>query len=305
MRGLKQDRSARVVIAGHGFVQDLRRGHDELAVGGAGGPADGGRVRRARLGDLILDWGYGVSLPCPDQTQQSRSPRSGSPWPAAAPEREAPAPRLDGHAASGRSSGVGPSRGAIAAAWSAAPATRAGQGGAAAAPAQPAPRGQPSPIGVGPPSGGAPQPRAATPAAPRPWSLSAAPAAPAIPAPDRRSDRAVVAPSTDHLRQRVPRRSHSSEATTDLLAPTPWCRPGEMPRGQVRWDGRARRLRGQAPPQAAPLSRRGWPHTVIALDRGHGTSSARYSTDPAISQRIPFEPRERQHGATSTRAGVH
>jgi transposase-like protein len=32
MRGLKQDRSARVVIAGHGFVQNLRRGHYQLAV---------------------------------------------------------------------------------------------------------------------------------------------------------------------------------------------------------------------------------------------------------------------------------
>jgi transposase, IS6 family len=32
MRGLKQDRSARIVIAGHGLVQHLRRGHDELAV---------------------------------------------------------------------------------------------------------------------------------------------------------------------------------------------------------------------------------------------------------------------------------
>jgi IS6 family transposase len=32
MRGLKQDRSARVVIAGHAFVQNLRRGHHELAV---------------------------------------------------------------------------------------------------------------------------------------------------------------------------------------------------------------------------------------------------------------------------------
>jgi transposase-like protein len=32
MRGLKQDRSARVVIAGHAFVQSLRRGHYELAV---------------------------------------------------------------------------------------------------------------------------------------------------------------------------------------------------------------------------------------------------------------------------------
>ena len=32
MRGLKQDRSARAVIAGPGFVQNLRRGHYELAV---------------------------------------------------------------------------------------------------------------------------------------------------------------------------------------------------------------------------------------------------------------------------------
>jgi hypothetical protein len=32
MRGLKQHRSARVVIAGHAFVQNVRRGHYELAV---------------------------------------------------------------------------------------------------------------------------------------------------------------------------------------------------------------------------------------------------------------------------------
>ena len=32
MRGLKQDRSARVVIAGHSFMQNLRRGHYEFAV---------------------------------------------------------------------------------------------------------------------------------------------------------------------------------------------------------------------------------------------------------------------------------
>jgi transposase, IS6 family len=31
MRGLKQDRSARVVLVGHAFVQNLRRGHYELA----------------------------------------------------------------------------------------------------------------------------------------------------------------------------------------------------------------------------------------------------------------------------------
>jgi transposase-like protein len=32
MRGLKQDRSARIVIAGHAFLQNIRRGHYELAV---------------------------------------------------------------------------------------------------------------------------------------------------------------------------------------------------------------------------------------------------------------------------------
>ena len=32
MRGLNQDRSARIVIAGHAFVQNVRRGHYERAV---------------------------------------------------------------------------------------------------------------------------------------------------------------------------------------------------------------------------------------------------------------------------------
>jgi transposase-like protein len=32
MRGLKQDHSARVMIAGHAFIQNVRRGHYELAV---------------------------------------------------------------------------------------------------------------------------------------------------------------------------------------------------------------------------------------------------------------------------------
>jgi hypothetical protein len=32
MRGLKQDRDAGVVIAGNGFIQNLRRGHYELAI---------------------------------------------------------------------------------------------------------------------------------------------------------------------------------------------------------------------------------------------------------------------------------
>jgi len=34
MRGFKQDRSARLVIAGHAFLQNIRRGHYELAVDG-------------------------------------------------------------------------------------------------------------------------------------------------------------------------------------------------------------------------------------------------------------------------------
>jgi hypothetical protein len=32
MRGLKQDRSLRVIVAGHAFMQNVRRGHYELAV---------------------------------------------------------------------------------------------------------------------------------------------------------------------------------------------------------------------------------------------------------------------------------
>jgi transposase-like protein len=33
MRGLKQDRSIRVIVAGHAFMRNVRRGHHELAVG--------------------------------------------------------------------------------------------------------------------------------------------------------------------------------------------------------------------------------------------------------------------------------
>jgi hypothetical protein len=48
-------------------------------------------------------------------------PSSGSPWPAAAPDRGSLPPRLDDHAGVGRSNGAGPGRGAIPAAWPAAP----------------------------------------------------------------------------------------------------------------------------------------------------------------------------------------
>jgi hypothetical protein len=33
MRGLKRHRSARIITVGHAFVQNLRRGHHELATG--------------------------------------------------------------------------------------------------------------------------------------------------------------------------------------------------------------------------------------------------------------------------------
>jgi hypothetical protein len=45
MRGLKQDRNAGIVIAGHAFIQDVWRGHYELAGRSAGDPASGGRLR--------------------------------------------------------------------------------------------------------------------------------------------------------------------------------------------------------------------------------------------------------------------
>jgi hypothetical protein len=35
MRGIKTDRTAQVVIAGHAFIQNLRRGHYELGVDAA------------------------------------------------------------------------------------------------------------------------------------------------------------------------------------------------------------------------------------------------------------------------------
>jgi len=33
MRGLQTDRTAQIVIAGHAFIQNLRRGHYELGAG--------------------------------------------------------------------------------------------------------------------------------------------------------------------------------------------------------------------------------------------------------------------------------
>jgi len=47
MRGLKTDKTARVMIRGHAFIQNLRRGHDEL------GTEVGGRLRVAAAFDEL------------------------------------------------------------------------------------------------------------------------------------------------------------------------------------------------------------------------------------------------------------
>ena len=53
MRGLKRDRSLRIVATGHAFVQNLRRGHYELATEAADPRSRGGRVHRTRPRHLI------------------------------------------------------------------------------------------------------------------------------------------------------------------------------------------------------------------------------------------------------------
>jgi hypothetical protein len=47
MRGLKHDRSTRIIIVGHALVQNVRRGHYELAV-----EAPAGRRAAAAFGEL-------------------------------------------------------------------------------------------------------------------------------------------------------------------------------------------------------------------------------------------------------------
>jgi transposase-like protein len=54
MRGLRTDKTSRVIIAGHAFMQNLRRGHYELAVDRAGHTGRRG-VHRTRPSDLTAD----------------------------------------------------------------------------------------------------------------------------------------------------------------------------------------------------------------------------------------------------------
>jgi transposase-like protein len=69
MRGCKQDPSARIVIAGHAFVQNVRRGHYELAVEEPVTPAGGGRIRRAGPLHLTPDAGPMAASPCRGSTR--------------------------------------------------------------------------------------------------------------------------------------------------------------------------------------------------------------------------------------------
>jgi IS1 family transposase len=62
MRGRKQDRSARIVIAGHGFVQNVRRGHYELAFEE---PANRGWPSRSMSWPRRSDPGRGRSFSTP------------------------------------------------------------------------------------------------------------------------------------------------------------------------------------------------------------------------------------------------
>jgi transposase-like protein len=53
MRGLQTDRTAQVIITGHAFVQNLRRGHYDIALDTPGGHSTRRRVHRTRPSDLI------------------------------------------------------------------------------------------------------------------------------------------------------------------------------------------------------------------------------------------------------------
>jgi IS6 family transposase len=61
--GLKQDRSARVIIAGHALVQNVRRGHCELAAEEPSNRRLAVAFDELARGDLILAGGRGFSPP--------------------------------------------------------------------------------------------------------------------------------------------------------------------------------------------------------------------------------------------------
>jgi hypothetical protein len=144
------------------------------------------------------------------------SPRSGSPWPAAAPEHGFLTRYSADHAGVGSSSGAAPGLGASAAAW---PAGRTGHtrpSVAAAARARPAPRGRPSRPQAWLPAAAAPRPRGGAGAAQRPSRPNSAPVAQATPSVGRTSDTAVAGSCADHRGPMTPGRTRSSTGTTEF-----------------------------------------------------------------------------------------
>jgi hypothetical protein len=70
MRGLRRDGNARVILAGHAFVQNVRRGHYELATEGPANRRLGCCVRRTGPGDLIPKRRVAASA-CPRSAQRN------------------------------------------------------------------------------------------------------------------------------------------------------------------------------------------------------------------------------------------
>jgi hypothetical protein len=55
IRGLRTDKTAQVIIAGHAFMQNLRRGHYKLALDATLATRVRAAFRHPRLGDLTSD----------------------------------------------------------------------------------------------------------------------------------------------------------------------------------------------------------------------------------------------------------
>jgi hypothetical protein len=72
-RGLRTEQTAQVIISGHAFIQNLRRGHYELAVDAPGSQRVATRVRRARAGRL-------TSGRSPDRAPTTPSTQRRLPW---------------------------------------------------------------------------------------------------------------------------------------------------------------------------------------------------------------------------------
>ena len=78
MRGLKRDHTARVIVRGHAFMQNLRRGHYELGVEVHRAPARRSRVQRTRRRHLnARRTPLGRCTATPTQRNRARLPLSG------------------------------------------------------------------------------------------------------------------------------------------------------------------------------------------------------------------------------------